>query len=172
MTQSIAEVLAAAKPRESSVTLCMAGDLAAEFDALEHRLTELRRTAPGDSLAGNGSAEIAERMAGVRRAMAESEVVFTFRAISRKAWSDLLTAHPAPLGADTKYSMDTLVPAVVAASAIDPKMSIAEANTLCDTLSSGQVDALFVAAWDVNTGSGEIPFSGAAFALLPSSPQN
>lgn len=163
----IAEILAKAKPREHTVRICLAGDVAAEVDRLEAQLaavSEWKATSIADQHPG---VEIAEQIAAARERMREAEVEFTFRALGAKAWSDLVAQHPGKT-ADEAWDAETLAPALVAASAVDPVMTSEQVDELFESLNNGQRDELIAAAWQVNGEATSVPFSLAASAILAS----
>lgn len=165
--QTVAGIIGKAKPAERTVALCLAGDLNAEVEDLER---DLARVGEVTSMAdGGGRRVIAEQIETVRGKMRESEVVFRFRAISPKAWSDLITAHPAT-SEDRAFNTDTFPPALIAACGVDPVFDgPAQVGELFEVLNQGQRDELFDCAWRVNRESVSVPFSVAASVLLGSS---
>lgn len=163
----IKDVLAKARPREHTVRICLAGDVAAEVDRLEAELASLSQWQPESIADQNPGVEIAERIAAARQRMTEAEVEFTFRALGAKAWSDLVAQHPGKTE-DEAWDADTLAPALVAASAVDPAMSQADVDELFEALNVGQRQQLIDAAWQVNGEATSVPFSLHASAILAS----
>ncbi len=99
--------------------------------------------------------------------MKDAEVEFTFRALGAQAWSDLVAAHPGKADGDA-WDPDTLAPALVAASAVDPVMTQDDVDELFEALNMGQRQALMDAAWQVNGEATSVPFSLHASAILAS----
>jgi hypothetical protein len=166
---SIDDILKRAKPRERTVTVCLAGDLAAEAERLEAELARVTQDAwQTTSLASaTPGAAVAKKIEAVRKRMTASEVTFTLRALGHRAWSDLVAAHPSE---DEGQAFDPVAfsPALVAACAADPEMSVEQVGQLSDVLNQGQVQELIDAAFDVNSAPTAVPFSFAASAILAS----
>ena len=160
-SRSMADILALAKPREASVTVCLAGDLAAEVDRITAELDALEGR-PATSLAdGAARARLTAELDEVRELMQEAEVTFRFRALEPKDYSDLIAAHPCP-GKD--WDPDTLPPDLLARSAVEPKMTLEEAQSLYSVVNDGDRGRLFSAAWRANNTAIAIPTSRAASA--------
>jgi hypothetical protein len=165
----IEEILAGAKLPERTVPLCLRGDLQAEFEDLERKLAAAEAADDG-TLAGNPAArEIAELMETLRAQMREHERVFRLRAIDAKAYSNLIAEHPPTdeqrqQGQDTNWQ--TFPAALIAACAIDPEMTVEQAEQLSGTVAYSQWDALFAAAYALNRRAVDIPFSVTASAIL------
>lgn len=163
----IAEILTKARPREHSVTLCLAGDVAAEVDRLEAELRAVGQWQPGSIADEDPRRELAERIQAAREKMRDAEVTFTFRALGARAWSDLVAQHPSQ-NKDEAWDAETLAPALVAASAIDPVMTREQVDELFEALNQAQRDELVGAAWSVNGEATSVPFSLLASATLAS----
>lgn len=160
------DVLAAAKPVERSVTVCLAGDLNVQVEEMERELSsEMKK--PTTSLGGNPrERELAELIEATREEMAEHEVTFTFRALPAKKWSDLMAAHPGRAGKDEAFNLDTFPTALLAACAVEPSLTEAQADQLGDVLNNAQYGALFDCAWQANQRELDIPFSVLASRVL------
>jgi hypothetical protein len=152
----IEDLIAAATLRETTVPLCLAGHLVAEYEDLERQLSDAA-TLVGQSLAGSPRVPIAERIEELRAEMAQHLVNFRFRALGGTGWSDLLAAHPDPGRA---FKLATFVPAAISACAIGPEMTPEQYLRLEARLSHGQREALFDAVWTLNTvAQAAVPFS-------------
>lgn len=162
-----------AKPRETTVPICLAGDVVAEAERLERQLADAGGgTWTADSLAAtNPAAALVERIEAARKKIKASEVEFRFRALpdwsddpAVTTWSDLLAKHPG--GPDQLFDPETFPRALVAACAIDPVMSADQVNRLFAVLNEGQREALFNGAYSVNKEGTTVPFSLNASAIL------
>lgn len=163
----ITEILKRARPRERSVTLCLAGDEAAEVERLERQLAELSDTWQPDSLGGKNPGDaLAKRIKAARDRMRKSEAEFRFRALGEKVWSDLLAAHPG--GKGQSFDPDTFPKALISAAAVEPAMTPEQVAELFEVLNEGQRQELWAAAFEVNTESTSIPFSVSASAIFSS----
>jgi hypothetical protein len=164
--RSFKAMLADAKLPERTVQICLRGDLVAEHEAAERELGSAQRAA-ADSLAGNGAAEIAERIEALEAEMREHTYEFRLRALPRHEFRALMSEHPPREGErlDTAYvvNADTFFPALIRASVLDPELDAAEwAELLENQLTDFQFNSLFLTAWGLNTREVDIPFSLAA----------
>lgn len=162
---TVADLIARAKPRETTVSLCLRGDLVAEFEALDAELTNLTITAgwkTDEPMAEAGA--LADRLETLRAEMAEDTVVVRFQALKRIEWEALVDAHPGRTP-DEAFNFSTFPLALIAASAVDPAMTEQEASDLLDVLNEGQRVALFDAAYTVNQEATAVPFSASASAV-------
>lgn len=180
----IKALIASSRRAERTVPVCLRGDLQAEFEDLERALAELNAArAPADTrLSGHRPGrDIAEAIEALREAMRSATVVFRLRALSPRAWDDLVAAHPPRKtedgGVDPRdYSgvnVDTFFPPLVRACVIYPGLDDQDWETLLGDgehgLSNRQFDELAGAAWTVNKGSVDVPFSRAASRLIQGS---
>jgi hypothetical protein len=115
-------------------------------------------------------------MEELARTMREHEVVFRFQGLSSKAYSDLLVQHKAPDDqqddAVDGLNWDTYPTALIAACAVDPKMTLEKAEELCDTVTHRQWDDLFATALACNRNQVSVPFSLSASAIRAATAQN
>jgi hypothetical protein len=163
----IKEILAKARPREHTVRICLAGDVAAEVERLEAELAAVSNWQSQSIADQHPGIEIAEKIDAARERMREAEVAFTFRALGAKAWSDLVAQHPSEKE-DEAWDEESLAPALVAASASDPVMTPEDVAELFEQLNMGQRQELVNAAWVVNGEATTIPFALHASAILAS----
>lgn len=158
---SISDLIAAARPAERSVELCLRSDLVATLEDLQRR-AEAAAAAPRDSLGDNPAAGLPEQIAAVKAQMAEATVTVTVRAVPRNQWLSLIADHPPRDGnaTDTKqgFNTDAFFESLVRASWATPEVTGSEFDALMDTLSAGQFDELATAAWSVNTRAVSVPF--------------
>lgn len=177
---SIADLKAKVRRPEKSVALCLAGDLQVTFEELERELAQAREKPSSGTLAGSSNPEakaIAERIQALQAEMREHNEVFRFRGLTRRAYSDLVTANPptdeqreeAPQ-ADVNWEKFGV--ALIAACCISHPMTEAEAGELVDILTAAQYNALYQAASTVNILGIDIPNSYSASAVLQGSKRN
>lgn len=163
---SIEDILAKAQPRERTVRVCIAGDIAGELETLQDELARVSSDwEPSDLTEVHPGREIADRMKTLREQARSAEVPFTLRYIGDKAYSDLLAAHPADSDNEA-FNSATFPRALIAASCVDPVMTEEQAAELFEKLNQGEIKKLFDAAWDVHNAADVVPFSLAASALL------
>lgn len=163
----IKEILAKARPREHTVRICLAGDVAAEVERLEAELSAVSNWQSQSIADQHPGVAIAERIAEARQRMQEAEVDFTFRALGAKAWSDLVAQHPSDKEGEA-WDDESLAPALVAASAFDPVMGPEDVAALFEQINLGQRQELINAAWAVNGEATTVPFALHASAILAS----
>ncbi|MGW4406514.1 hypothetical protein ACWEJ6_20970 [Nonomuraea sp. NPDC004702] len=167
--EDIDDFLDGLKLPETEVPICLRGDLQARFEELERDLEAARRKPESDSLASSGSE--ARRLAGeieaLRAEMQEHVRVFLLRALPRKEWSDLLKEHkPRKQDAPADFNRDTFPVAALAACSVKPRINEDQAGKIVDRITQGQWSSLWNAILELNGGSGEVPFSYAASAIL------
>jgi hypothetical protein len=163
-------MLAGARLPERTVEVCLRGDLVAAHEDAERELKQAEKKAT-DSLAGNGTAEIIERIEGLEEQMREHVVVFTLRALPRPAWRALLADHPPRrddkneiVSEDSGLELDvsTFYDDLIRRSVVDPELDEADWAALADVLTDRQFGDLAGAAWLLNRGEVDVPFSLAA----------
>lgn len=171
----VVRLIEQARRPERTVAVCLRADLVAEHEELEHQLAAAQsRTV--DSLAGNGSTKIAEKIGRLERRMAEATVTLRMRALSRVQYRELLEAHPPrrgedgdPIPADADgYNTSTFFDALTGACLVSPELDEQHLAALLDALSPKQYDQVAGAALAVCVGEVDIPFSRAASRLTGS----
>ncbi|MFE4697291.1 hypothetical protein ACFRIC_09375 [Streptomyces sp. NPDC056738] len=168
MPSTFEEILARAKPREKTVMVCLAGDLAGEAERLQDELSRVSEDwEPEDLTDVHPGRAIAEQLKTVLAQARASEEPFTFRYIGDRAYSDLVAAHPSD-SPQEMFDSVTFPRALVAASCVQPKMTEEQVVELFEVINEGEIKKMFDAAWDVHNASDVIPFSVAASALLAS----
>ncbi|MFF0864158.1 hypothetical protein ACFYUV_20535 [Nonomuraea sp. NPDC003560] len=172
---AIADIIGRVKRPEKTVSICLAGDLQAEFEDLERDL-QIARDQPADgTLAGGANpmaTQIAQQIMELRERMREHTTVFKFRGLPRKEYSDLVAACPPSdeereKGADVDWELFPVQ--LVAACCVSHQMTPEEAGLLADELTDAQWESLYVAAFAVNKRAVDVPFSFAASAILQTS---
>lgn len=155
----ISTLLEQASPRESTVRVCFAGDVASEVEVLEAELVQLGEWHPTSLGEANPAYELQERLEQARQRAREESVEFKFRALGHRSYSNLLAAHPAPEGSKEPYDAATFLPAVLAACCIEPSLTPAQVDRLLDVVNDGTARTLFAVALAVNEEPSPIPFS-------------
>jgi len=169
-----AALLAGAKLPERTVPICLRGDLVAEHEQLNEHLELLEQKAV-DSLAGNGGAELAERIEALEAEMRASTYPFRLRALPRREYRAFKAKFPPRTNeaGDVVEKRDQIVdfdadagaPTLIRSSIVDPELDDAAWATLEESLTDRQYDDLFTAAWLLNRGDVDVPFSRAASRL-------
>lgn len=149
MSVSIDDVISAAKPVERVVKLCVAGELVAEYEKLKDELDNLGRVR---TLSGGRDAELRARLVELEGEMKARTFEFRFRALSAKAWSDLMAKHP-DKGGKRLFNLETFPVAAIAACCVEPAGmdDPDKVAALMDKLSSAQQNDLLDGAWEANT---------------------
>lgn len=174
----------AARPSDS-VLVCLRGDLAAAYAEAERRLGEALQAEDDSMTAGTEALAIAEEMTALREKMAAHTYRFTFRALPRRAYRDLVDEHPPREGhpEDVAYGVDMgAFPVVlIAASCVAitpaeeeaevpadavPVLSVADVEDMTDQLSDGQVHAMFSCAFRLNRSGVDVPKFATASELV------
>lgn len=163
--RSIEDVLGAIKVPVRSVSICLDGDLRAEHDDLTRELERLRRKAGGKD--SNEARQVAEQIKAVEARMQDSETVFKFRGLTKNGIRKLFERFPAPdpNPENLRWNVHEGASALLAESAIEPTMTVAQADKLADAVDDGVWTELVNAAWVASTGSTTVPFSVRASAM-------
>lgn len=164
-------LLAGAKLPEKTVPVCLRGDLAAEFETAERDLKERQRV-ENDSL-DTGVGALVDRIESLRAQMQASTYPFRLRALPKPTWRKLIAEHPPRRDGDeiqaedrfTGVNMETFMDALIRASVIDPDLSDGDWLRLDETLTDRQFGDLTDAAWFLNRGEIDVPFSRDASRL-------
>jgi hypothetical protein len=93
-----------------------------------------------------------------------NEVTMKFQAIGVRAYDKLVSKHPPKpeqRAEGSSFDMDTFAPALIAACAVEPEISVTEAKQIweSDDWSRGDVMVLFRNAVELNNRGLDIPFS-------------
>jgi hypothetical protein len=165
-------LLGSAALPERTVPICMRGDLAAEHEQLNDELELLEKKAV-DSLAGNGGAELAERIEALEVEMREATYQFRLRALPRPKFRAFKAGHPVRIEDDKPNDLDQTwgfnvesgAEPLVRMSLVDPEPTDARWAKLMDGLTDRQFDNLLAVAILLNRGDIDVPFSRAASRL-------
>jgi hypothetical protein len=111
-----------------------------------------RRTATVDDLLGKPKRT---------EEMVFGDLRLKFQAVSSKTYDDLVAAHP-PLEGDTEsaWNGDTFAPALLAASSLEPKLSVEQATQVweSDAWSRGELMDMFSRVVKLNVAGLDTPF--------------
>lgn len=168
---------------EAVVPIVLRGDLAAEHEQLTRQLDEARARG-ASSLAGSGTGRIEDRLREIADDMRDSVVEFTLRALPRAkrpgdrrpSWRELREQYPPREKNGEMLREDIMAGFVnavqfpeplVKASVVDPELSDEDWAELMPNISDGQFDELVNAAWTLNRGKVDIPFSPGGSATTP-----
>lgn len=166
--------LKAARLPEDSVSVCLRGDLAADFEATERELKRVQES-KSDSLE-EGVGPIIDRLDALRAEMLEHTEDFRIRALSKPAFRALVAAHPPRRiikddgsegeldAADVNLGLnrETFFEALLRVSVVSPELDEGDWTALLEVLTDRQFGDLTDAAWFLNRGEIDVPFSRAA----------
>lgn len=174
---SIDEILAVAEDpdhrRTATVRILLRQDLTARHTELDQQLAA--------AIVDDGrlnrdpvAPELAQQLADLETELDDARVAFTVRAVGRRAWADLLAQHPPTQqqrnhNPHLDHNPETFPIAALAASAIDPVITVDAARRLEAALNTAQFQLLWQAVLDVNVGGGGLPKSRTAGLILRAS---
>ncbi|HEX5543679.1 MAG TPA: hypothetical protein VFX60_19350 [Micromonospora sp.] len=173
MTSSFAEIRQRARRPEATVPVCLAGDLVAEHEELDRQLQAQRADGDG-GIEGDSRAWLAEQIRALEERMREDTYPFRLRALRRPEFKALLAACPPrrtesgevdERDAGRGFDIDALYERLVPASIIDPEPG-PDLDAVLAELTDGQFVELGNAAFFLNRGSVDVPFSRAASVIL------
>lgn len=156
---------------EKVYPLCVRPDLHAQWETAEADLVAAQLDGL-DSLSGTSRAatSAAKRVQQLEAEIAEHTVPLKLRALSHKAWSDLIAKCPPREDTDDRgWNTETFPVEMLAACAAEPEMNIDQAGTLVDRLTMGQWNELATVLYGLNTNGVDIPKSRRASEVLRSS---
>lgn len=170
------EILGTARLPERTVEICLRGDLVADHQAAERELEKAEKQT-GNSLAGNGTAEIAERIRAIEAEMQGSIWEFRLRGLPAPKFRAFKADHPIRIedGEQNKqdavfgFDVDKGFEPLTRMCLVDPELDDETWTDLLDKLTEQQFEELAAAAWYLNRGEVDIPFSSAASRLTQAS---
>jgi hypothetical protein len=171
--KNFAAMLAEAKLPERTVQVCLRGDLVAEHEKLNAELELIEKKAV-DTLAGNGGAELAERIAALESEMRDNAYPFVVRAMPTARYRAFKADFPVRVGEGGEvdkrdevfdFNADTGFEPLLRLSLVDPDLDDGQWAQLMGTLTERQFEDLAGAAWMLNRGEIDVPFSRAASRL-------
>lgn len=149
---------------ESVVSICLRGDLTAEIYLLDRQLAEIGQATTRKLSDDPAARAAAKRLEALRAEAKEYTVDVRLRALTHKAWADLVAKHPPK---DKSLDFDwAIFNEVIPLSIIEPEMDAETRDKLLEGLTQGQWDELAGAAFALNAGPGDVPFSVRASQAL------
>lgn len=169
---SVGEFLGGYRPPRFSITINARADLQDRLSKLDDELVQIKRS---DALNDPRPGEIVAEMQELHEELSASEFEFTFESIGSFRYSKLAEAHP-PLPAERANGVQvhgpTFFPALLAACAVQPQMTSAEASEMRVVLSDAQWSKLVNTALAVNLGDDATPKFDARSLLAVVAPQS
>ena len=185
---TIDEIRRLKKPNTRKCVILLDSSLAHQMNDLEAQIEALSKRREGTrlSLADTTEKEIEELLVKLEILEDQAEeltVEFTFQDIGRRNYDDLVHAHVP--SADEKeeykeaggdgvlaYSTETFPPALVNATAIEPKISIESATEIFEEWAEGDLEMIFSTALLVCKEPTSLPKSRAGIAKIRGSKRN
>jgi len=170
MSKDIKQLLREAKLAERTVVLCLNQDLNSDLEAKERQLIEALQGPDMASLNGAAFPELRAEIAAIKDKMVDRQLEFTFRALSRNAYTGLIKDNPPKDGdkidENNGFDWDEVTEALIRRGLISPELDAEDWKTLLGdgtddfpgVLSSVQYDVLATAAWKVNRRDVDVPF--------------
>ena len=165
-------LLAGAALPETTVPVCLRGDLAAEHEELDRKLEKLLEK-KNPKMADDGRIAAKLRIEELEAQMQESTYDFRLRALSRTAWHALLAEHQPRPGEDADKNIGvntaTFFASMIRACLVKPELTEEQWAQLLEKITDRQFDSLSDAAWRLNRRDVAVPFSAAASRMNQSS---
>lgn len=174
------ERLKQAQRPERTVQICLRGDLVAEWEAADRELKRAQENVT-NSKEGAGTGELVDRIRRLEAEMLEHTEVYRLRALPKYKFRKLVADHPPRTGEDGKpvdedgllgVNRDTFFLVLIRASVVEPPLDDEDWDFLIGEdglLTDRQIGDLEDAAWFLNRGEVNVPFSRAASRARPSS---
>jgi hypothetical protein len=178
LSKDVEALIRSAKLPERSVEVCMHPDLVAEHERLERELDKSRQQIRTSLADGGEEARLAEQIRTLETDMKESTIEFRLRAMPRPAWKAFVAAHPPRKDEEGNIherdrmgvNEETFFPAIIRRCTIRPELSDELWDLLLtEKLTDRQFDELSNAAWFLNRGEVDVPFSRAAWRVMENS---
>ena len=154
--QTMDDILNAKKPNTRTIDIILDSDLALEIQMKTLELEQAKARSKGKKSLAEGTGSLEKELDELFEKAADTVATFTFQDMGRKSFDALLVAHQPTVkekktvadqgGGILEYSQETFPPALIAATAIDPVITLEEAEQIYNTWSSGDAEILFTAA--------------------------
>lgn len=173
-----ADIDALYQPSEVPVRICLDTRGVRALEDLEAQLAEAE-AADATSNRTPEAPGIAERIVSARQELLDAEVEFVFRGIGRRAFTDLVRAHPATEeqqalvaggGQRLEWNPDTFPPALLAAACVSPADTTKDWWVAkYDQWAPGQLQRLWNACLSAQNGVMDVPKARRAYAVMRAS---
>lgn len=176
-TPSIQDILKAKRANRLSVDIALDPTLKPQMHDLEKQIRQARRDDQRENRNPQAPA-LVKQLEAVEQEFRESVVTFTFQDIGRSRFEALVETHP-PTEAQIKkhgdslsWNPETIAASLIAATCIDPEITLEDAEQLVADWSTGDVQLLFNAALQVCLETASVPFSRTAIGEMLSSDES
>lgn len=170
MSERFAQLQSKATKDRAAVTVCMDRALLHDLERAEDALEEAREE---KMLASPRVAELQATVDSLREQLKASSLELVFESIGRGRWSDLRGEHPPTdeqkdeLGTDLDHNPKTFPPAALAASCVEPGLSLDQAKWIVDELPDGPYMEIWGACLRANVTGSNTPKDLATDATPP-----
>lgn len=150
------------------VRICPRVDLRDRHAAADRALSDAVGRG-SSSLADDGPKQLAAEVRAIEDEIEAATREFRFRALSRRRWRALLAEHHPQKPHKTEgldFNPETFPVAAIAACAVEPEMTVEEAERLADRIPLGEFERMWGAVLQVNLGVSDAPKSVLATATL------
>lgn len=186
---SLEEIRRRKKPNRKQVAILIEPEISHQIKEKEQEIARLEieiRKAKNQSLANPYPKQLEQaqkELAALQKEAEENSVIFTFQDIGRKRYDDLITANlpTKQQKEDYKegggegvlaYNPETFVPALISACAIEPEISLEEAEEICQEWSEGDIESLFFTALAACKERATVPLSKKGTGTIQTSPSD
>lgn len=181
---SITEWQKEATPERATVGVCFDRRLLSELEAVEKELEEAEEAkSTNDGMLGTSTEvttrvkTLEERIKTLRGEVKEKTRTIVFEGIGRLKWTDLSNEHP-PSEVQKKeypgitFDPNTFYAPAIAASCIEPGLTVGEAKWMLDTLPEAVVMRITAALEKANYFGARDPFAKGFGGTTPSAPKS
>lgn len=160
---TIDDLLAEAVPRSATARILLRQDLLEEHARLDAEL-QAAVAAALDEVTSETRDTLATQLAELEAQIEAAQREFTFRALGRRAWADLMAKHPPTkdqLKANPRldHNPETFPFAAIAASCVAPALTVDHVKALDERLNVSEFDKLWVTTLEANVGADDRPKS-------------
>jgi len=175
LSRSFDEIRRAKKPNEVSVELVLNPELSRTVEELERRYAQEKRRDTKENRTPLAPG-ILKEIESLQEQMEDEQVTFVFRDPGRQKFDLLVDTYP-PSDEDRKekqyqWDPDGFVPALLALTSIDPKLSDSDATEIYNEWGRGDVEALVAAALQASLEQASVPFTKRDTEAILSSVRN
>lgn len=166
-------LLGAARLPESTVPLCLRGDLQAEWETLERQLAEAKQRGDRRLVGSPEEAALARQLRDLEAQMQDSTITLRLRALPRREFMKLVEKHPArkdnQVDRMVGVNQATFYDALIGACIVEPEIDEERLTRLLDALTDAQFNKLANTAWELNRSDVSVPFSRTASRITTNS---
>ena len=163
--RTVQDIIRSAKLPETTIELCLAGDLIADINECFNAIIDTRGLPETKrKRAESANRKLYARVDELRDEMGEAIVSLRLRARDKTRWRKLIDVHPPRKGnkgdAEAGVNLDSFVEAVLRESFVnEPELTPEDISNLFAVCPPGEYDRLTAAMWALNRGAVVIPKS-------------